>query len=54
MALISEDLFLFFEDLKENNTKEWFQANHDRFEGIQSPMRTCFIISLVRTGTKKV
>ncbi|SMP77450.1 TIGR02453 family protein [Neorhodopirellula lusitana] len=29
---ISEDLFEFLEDLNENNEREWFKANKDRYE----------------------
>jgi uncharacterized protein (TIGR02453 family) len=36
---ITPKLFAFFRDLKKNNTREWFEANKDRFEGdVREPL----------------
>ncbi len=32
MPLLQEELFVFFAELEANNTKEWFEANRDRYE----------------------
>ena len=31
-AHFSKELFRFLEDLKKNNSREWFQSNKDRYE----------------------
>lgn len=41
MAQISPALFDFFRDLKENNNRDWFQANKDRYENdVKEPLLT--------------
>src|SRR4051812_26835330 len=35
-----KDAFAFFRELKRNNTREWFQANKDRYEAVcREPMK---------------
>jgi len=39
VALISPDLFRFFEDLDANNDRDWFKKNQDRFEAsVREPL----------------
>jgi uncharacterized protein (DUF2461 family) len=39
VALISPDLFRFFEDLEANNDRDWFKNNQDRFEAsVREPL----------------
>ena len=36
---ITPELFLFFRELKQNNTREWFQANKSRYEAdVREPL----------------
>ena len=47
---IKQDLFDFFEDLKRNNNREWFQANKDRYENdVKDPLLTFIAAFAERT-----
>lgn len=38
--ILTNDLFHFLEDLQANNTREWFEANKDRYEeSVREPLR---------------
>ena len=37
--MIPKDLFIFLSELKENNTREWFQDNKERYESeVRGPL----------------
>jgi len=41
-AVITKEVFLFLKDLEQNNTREWFTANKDRFKALESSVKDFF------------
>ncbi|MDV7138864.1 DUF2461 domain-containing protein [Maribacter sp. TH_r10] len=41
-AVITKEVFLFLKELEQNNTREWFTANKDRFKALEASVKTFF------------
>lgn len=41
-AVITKELFLFLKELDQNNTREWFTENKDRFKALESSVKDFF------------
>ena len=41
-AVITKEVFLFLKELEQNNTREWFTANKDRFKTLESSVKDFF------------
>ncbi|WP_282054852.1 DUF2461 domain-containing protein [Maribacter luteus] len=41
-AVITKEVFLFLKELEQNNTREWFTANKDRFKALESSVKDFF------------
>lgn len=45
-AVITKEVFLFLKELEQNNTREWFTQNKDRFKELQSSVKDVFSVLL--------